>query len=213
MNFNNSKYDDIRNKIFIAKGIEQTWHRRVFHHIHSGVRVKIQRKYSSFIKPVQQNIHHELKNQNGQKLLVSTNNSSQTLPIVKDSFLRKNHLLEIKQKDKNMNSIGIQTIMREQIDRQISCNLIKAPPILIRKSRSSTSISNENSTNTDSTPTEISTVSSSTTADSNKSRNNNAIEINIERKNNHIMKEFQMEKAVTHLSVIIYYENSSHCLK
>jgi len=188
--------------------------------MHADVRVKIQRKTSLFIKSVQQNIHHELKNQNGQKLLVSTNNSHQIEPIVKDSFLRKNHFLEIKQNDKNMNSIGIQTIMRVQIDRQISCNLIKATPIRIGKTRSSTSISNENSTNTDSTSTETSTVSSSKNHDynaryrRNKIRNNNAIEIDIERKNNHInIKEFKMENPATHLSVIIYYENSSHSLK
>jgi hypothetical protein len=50
-----------------------------------------------------------------------------------------------------MNSIGIQTIMRTQIDRQIWCNLIKATPVFIRKSRSETSISDENSTDMEST--------------------------------------------------------------
>jgi hypothetical protein len=104
MNFNNSKYDDIRNKV----RIEQVWCRQFFHNIHSGVRVKIQGKNLSFIKG-------------------------------------------IKEKDKNMNSIGIQTIMKTQIDRQISCNLIKATLVFIRKSRSETSISDENSTDMEST--------------------------------------------------------------
>jgi hypothetical protein len=108
MNFNNSKYDDIRNKV----RIEQAWCRQFFHNIHSCVRVKIQGKNLSFIKK---------------------------------------HLLGIKEKDKNMNSIGIQTIMRTQIDRQISCNLIKVTPVFIRKSRSETSISDEKSTDIEST--------------------------------------------------------------
>jgi len=214
----------------MSKDIEQVWHHRFLHRIHSGVRVKIQRKNSLF-----KQIHHDSKSssfnqinpikrlwfdsetstlcQNDEKLLETTDNSSisyQTKPIFNNSFLRKNYLL------KNMKSIGIQTIMIKQINRQTSCNLIKSTPVIIQKRRStsssSTSASDENSTQTDST----STVSSTTTDTKenndhsvryrrNKNRNNNTIDTDIERKNNHInMKEFKIEKSNTHLSVIIH---------
>jgi hypothetical protein len=204
--------NDFRTKIRLAKGIKQAWYRRFSQNIHSGVRVKVQRKNSLFIEP----IHHELKS------LETMENSSQNqslISIFNNNFLRKNHSLE---KDKNLKSIGIQTIMITQTDRQTSCNLIKTIPILIQNSRSSSSISktlisNENSTHTDSTSTKTS-IDSSTTSDTNehddhntryrrnKNRNKNAIDTDIEQNNK---KEFKMEKATTHLLVIIYYINFS----
>jgi hypothetical protein len=182
MNFNNSKYDFRRNKVLIAKGIEQAWCRRFFDKIHSGVRVKIQRKNSSFIEPVQQHTHHTLK---------TIPHSSQMRSILHNTCL-----------DKNMNSIGIQTTLIVQVDRQTSCNIIVPTTTLIKKSLFSssssateTSVSDEKSTQTNSTSTETSTVSG-TTADSSESddhharyqRNNNAINTDVEQTNHHVKK-------------------------
>ncbi|CAF3344447.1 unnamed protein product [Rotaria sp. Silwood1] len=67
MNFNNSKYDSIRNSSptkeqLIIKGIQQAWNRRFLSNIHSGVRVKIQQqknKNSSLIEPIHKDIHYQ----------------------------------------------------------------------------------------------------------------------------------------------------------
>jgi hypothetical protein len=201
MNFNNSKYDFRRNKVLIAKGIEQAWSRRFFDKIYSGVRVKIQRKNSSFIEPVQQHTHHDLKLSSSQqtnpmqtiesKILKTIPHSSQMRSILHNTCL-----------DKNMSSIGIQTTLIVQVDRQTSCNIIVPTTTLIKKSLFSssssateTSVSDEKSTQTNSTSTETSTVSG-TTADTSESddhharyqRNNNAINTDVEQTNHHVKK-------------------------
>jgi hypothetical protein len=236
MNCNNSKYDYPANEVLIDKGIEQAWCRQFLHNIHSGVRVKIQRKNSLLIEPVQSLKLSALNQTNHAQPLLKrlwfesetstlSHNSSenqsfisyQTKPIFNHRSLKKNHLLGIKQRDQNVNSIGIQTTMIRQIDQEISCNLVKSIPVLTQKNRSSATSITETSAPT-STSTETSTVSSSssttTTTDTNKNdnhhtrsrrrknRNNNAIATHIKPID---MKEFKTEKSIIQLSVIIFH--------
>lgn len=206
MNFNSSEYDDIRKKILITKGIEQAWCRRFFHHVYSGVRVKVQRKMLSLCD---------------QKSLESMNNSSknqsfmsyQTKSIYSDNFREKNYLLGMQQKYENMNSIGIQTRIIIQTDQQTSCDLIKSTASVNRKSRSSTS--NSETSISEESSTQMSTVSDSTSDTNetsqhhvryrrNKIRNNSAIDVNIERNNDYTnMNEFTKHKTNKQLSVKI----------
>ncbi|CAF1038594.1 unnamed protein product [Rotaria sordida] len=162
--------------------------------------------------------------QNGQKSLEKCQYSSQNQSLTSDqiksilnnNLLRKNYSLGINSKNKNMNSIGIQTNIIQQIDRQTSCNILKSKKGFNKKSHSTssstvsiskTSISDENSTYTNSTSIETSTISTTTTVSTkdnyhyynqrNKNRNNNAIDTDNEQKFNHIkIKEFQTEKSI-----------------
>jgi hypothetical protein len=139
--------------------------------------------------------------------------SYQTKPIsLKDNNCRQS--LDIIQKD-----IGMQTTTIMRIDRQTSCDIIMPTSMVMkknRKSRISSSSSDskisvsEDIEDTDSTSTETSTASSSTTARSetndnytryrrNKNRNNNAIDDEIDCKDN------QIENSIKHLPVIMYY--------
>jgi hypothetical protein len=155
MNLNKTNYGYIRKdsstkEVLIAKGIEQAWRRRFSYNIHSGVRVKIQRKNSLFIEPIHSKSKSVLSNptnhiqsmlkrlwiesetsalsQNGQK---SDNPSKkdlltsyQTKPILNNSFLGKNHSLRSYPKHKHVNSIGIQTTIIPKLDRQTSCDIV-----------------------------------------------------------------------------------------
>ncbi|CAF4547756.1 unnamed protein product, partial [Rotaria sp. Silwood2] len=173
MNFNNSKYDSIRNdsqtkEQLIIKGIKQAWNRRFLSNIHSGVRVKIQQqqnKTSSFIEPIRKDFHCQstssssskqtnhiqsmLKrlwiesetsalSQNGQKSLEKFQHSSLTSEQMKstlnNNFFRKKYSLGINYKNKNMNSIGIQTNVIKQIDRQTSCDILRQIKTFNKKS-------------------------------------------------------------------------------
>jgi hypothetical protein len=169
-------------------GILQAWRRQGLFNMHSGVRVKIKRKDSSLIESVQSQIHQS--NLRVQSMLKRLRFESE-MSILSNNEQRKNHRLEIDHKNKIVNSIGIQTMIIRQIDRQISCHLISSS----RNSISDTSVSNENSTHTD----------SSTTNESdshhrwNRNRNNNAMDTKIN------MKDFKMTK----LLVIIYFFLSS----
>ena len=189
MNFNNSKYDSRIQEILKLKNIEPACDRQVFYNIHSGVRVKVQRKNSLVIGPIQQSIHHKSDVLAlNQKILKTTSSLSETK-------FEKSNLLKINQKDK-----GIQTIMIAQVDRQTSCNIVIPTSVINQNNRSSsfdseTSVSNENSTYTNSASTETSTVSTTTDGTSekydrnaryqqNRNRNNNAANTDIERKSN-----------------------------
>lgn len=159
------------------------------YNIRSGIRVKVQRKNSSAIEPIQQSIHQKSNvSALSQKTLETTSRLSQTK-------FEKNNLFKINQNDK-----GIQTIIIAQVDRQTSCNIVIPTSVINQNNRSSsfdseTSVSDENSTYTNSASTETSTVSTTTDGTSenydrnaryreHRNRNNNATNTDIERKNN-----------------------------
>ncbi|CAF2252719.1 unnamed protein product [Rotaria magnacalcarata] len=241
MNISNSKYENSSQtkQSLIAKGIQQAWCRRFSSNIHSGVRVKIQQK------PIQENrdsqsklssLHHiqsMLKHfriesavcqNSSEKLDHSSQNQSLSSYELKSILHNNNHDLlllkqnhELNEKDKTMNSIGIQTTILTKLDRQTSCDILIERKKRIRKNQSSsslstvsdskTAISDEISIYTDSTSTDMTTLSTDTTTTTNgstnmnhykryqrnKNRNNNAIDTDIEETLEH---KSQTEKSI-----------------
>ncbi|CAF3377705.1 unnamed protein product [Rotaria socialis] len=242
MNISNSKYENNSQtkQSLIAKGIQQAWCRRFSSNIHSGVRVKMQQQ------PIQENrdprsklsslnhIQSMLKHfriesavcQNSSKQLDhSSQNQSLSSYELKSILHNNNHDLllhkqnhETNEKDKTMNSIGVQTTILAKLDRQTSCDILVERKKLIRKSQSSslstvsdskTSISDESSTYTDSTSTDMTTLSTDTTTTTttnsstnmnhhkryqrNKNRNSNAIDTDIEET---LERKSQTEKSI-----------------
>ncbi|CAF4495915.1 unnamed protein product, partial [Rotaria magnacalcarata] len=241
MHISNSKYENSSQtkQSLIAKGIQQAWCRRFSSNIHSGVRVKIQQK------PIQENrdsqsklsslnhIQSMLKHfriesavcqNSSEKLDHSSQNQSLSSYELKSILHNNNHDLlllkqnhELNEKDKTMNSIGIQTTILTKLDRQTSCDILIERKKRIRKNQSSsslstvsdskTAISDEISTYTDSTSTDMTTLSTDTTTTTNgstnmnhykryqrnKNRNNNAIDTDIEETLEH---KSQTEKSI-----------------
>ncbi|CAF1298545.1 unnamed protein product [Adineta steineri] len=192
MNLNKSKNDCQRKKILIDKGIKQAWNRRYSNQVHSGVRVKIQRKDNQQIqsKSTSSNTTNHI-----QSMLKHLWIESETSVLNQKRVLNNNFL------GKNMISIGIQTAGIPKTDQQTSCNIIE------KNRSSSTSLSetltsDENSTCTNNSLTETSTVSSTTSnTKKNKNRNNNAIDNGIECHDNQItIKEFITEKSKIQVS-------------
>ncbi|CAF1201567.1 unnamed protein product [Adineta steineri] len=196
MNLNKSKNDCQRKKILIDKGIKQAWNRRYSNQVHSGVRVKIQRKDNQQIqsKSTLSDTTNHIQSILKRLWIESETSVLNQKPVLNNSFL-----------EKNMISIGIQTAGIRKIDQQTSCNIIR--PIVEKNRSSSTSLSetltsDENSTCMNNSLTETSTVSSTTSnTKKNKNRNNNAIDNDIECNDNQItIKEFITEKSKIQVS-------------
>ena len=109
-------------------------------------------------------------------------------------------------RQKIWNTIAVQTITIEQIDREISCQLIKN-----HRSRSSSSISSSETSTSNDQSSQTETSSHSSTIDEshaknldNTQQNNNAMNTNIERVN---MKDCKKEKSIRQSLVLILLEN------
>ena len=173
----------------------KSFSRSSWKNIHSGVRVKIQSKFSS--------IEHEFKStsssnriqtminrlrmdseasaltDNGERSIemnVGKLSPIETTSSWKTQFSRKD------QKEKLVNSIATQTMIIEQIDREISCHLMTKDRSLSSSSisTSQTSTSNDHSAPTETTSTATTSSSHTASNDSqnhspdNTDRNNNA---------------------------------------
>lgn len=181
--------------------------------IHSGVRVKIPSKFSFIPHPFQSNrvetmIKRLWMESEASALCDQGEKPVETIDRIlkQNSPWKKPYLNE----DLKSTSIAVQTLIIEQIDREISCQLIQT-----NRSRSSsssmsssrTSTSNDHSNQTDTTS---STSSHSNTTDESQGenlndtqQNNNAMKTNIERVN---IKDCKREKSIKLLRVFVLLE-------